>query len=100
MGLNQVNTEAQNGERIKHYHQDTVLLVSTCQNRPNNMYEDARQLPWLECLDNILKNMSTRLSTLREENENKVGVVLYVGAIIQERWITLSTNVNYSIRTK
>jgi hypothetical protein len=44
--------------------------------------------------------MSTRLSTLREENENKVGVVLYVGAIIQERWITLSTNVNYSIRTK
>jgi hypothetical protein len=39
------------------------------------MYEEARMLPWLYCIDNILNIMSTRISTLQEENKNKTGVV-------------------------
>jgi hypothetical protein len=31
--------------------------------------------------------MSMGISTLREENQNKVGVVSYVGAIMLERWV-------------
>jgi hypothetical protein len=39
------------------------------------MYEEAGQLPWSYCLDNILNNMCTRIATLQAANTNETGVV-------------------------
>jgi SWIM zinc finger len=50
------------------------------------MYEEARQLPWLYCLDNILNNMCTRIATLREANKNETGVVPKCAQTMETRW--------------
>jgi hypothetical protein len=50
-------------------------IVSTNSSESSNsMYEDTRHLPWLYCHDTILNTMSTRISMLREDNENETGL--------------------------
>jgi hypothetical protein len=48
--------------------------------------DNARKLPWLYCIDNILNTMSTRISTLRDMSRDKVGVVPEVVGILQNWW--------------
>jgi SWIM zinc finger/Transposase, Mutator family len=62
------------------------IISSNISESSNSLYEDARKLPWLYCIDNILTTMSTRISMLREKNRDKVGVVPEVVGIIQNRW--------------
>jgi hypothetical protein len=51
-------------------------IVSTNSSESSNsMYEEARQIPWLYCLDTSLNTMCTRISTLREANRDETGVV-------------------------
>jgi acyl carrier protein phosphodiesterase len=52
------------------------------------MYEEARKLPWLYCLDNVLNSMSSRRSTLRAVNKNKTGVVPECYEKLDNRWTT------------
>jgi hypothetical protein len=52
----------------------------------NSMYEDARNLSWLHCIDNIMNSISTRIVTLREGNRNKTGVVPDCAGIIDKWW--------------
>jgi SWIM zinc finger len=50
------------------------------------MYEDARNLPWLYCLDTILNSMSTRIALLREASVKVTGVVSKCAQVIEVRW--------------
>jgi hypothetical protein len=51
-------------------------IVSTNSTKSSNsMYEDAKHLPWLYCLDTILNTMSTCISVLREASQDETGVV-------------------------
>jgi hypothetical protein len=51
----------------------------------NSIYEEARQLQWLYCLDTILNTMCTRIST-REANRNETGVVHKCAQTMEMRW--------------
>jgi transposase-like protein len=61
----------------------TNILVSL-----NSMYNEARKLPWLYCLDNVLNSMSSCISTLRSVNKNKTGVVPECYKKLENRWTT------------
>jgi hypothetical protein len=50
------------------------------------MYEDARHLPWLYCLDKTLNTMSTCISVLREAAEDETGVVPKRAQILESHW--------------
>jgi SWIM zinc finger len=62
------------------------IISSNISESSNSLYENARKLPWLYCIDNILTTMSTRISTLREKSCDKVGVVPEVVGILQNPW--------------
>jgi hypothetical protein len=57
----------------------------------NSIYEDARKLPWLHCLDSVLNSMSSRISTLRSINKNKTGVVPACYEKLNNCWTTCAT---------
>jgi hypothetical protein len=61
----------------------------------NSMYEEARKLPWLYCLDNILNSMSSRISTLRALNKNKTGVVPEWYEKLDNRWTTCAGYIKF-----
>jgi hypothetical protein len=50
------------------------------------MYEDARNMPWLYCLDSILNNMADRIAMLREEHRKKVGVTPECAGLLRKHW--------------
>ena len=50
------------------------------------MFDDARNLPWLDCINSILDKLSTRISALRLENEDKTGVVPRMQEVLQKRF--------------
>jgi hypothetical protein len=48
-------------------------IVSTNISESSNaIYEDARKLPWLYCVDSILNHMSPHIATLCEKTEAKL----------------------------
>jgi hypothetical protein len=62
-------------------------IVSTNSSESSNsMYEDARHLPWLYCLDMILNSMSSRIALLREASTNATGIVPKCDQIMEMRW--------------
>jgi hypothetical protein len=80
---------------------DTALpprygIVSTSVSESSNsMYEEARKLPWLYCLDSVLSTMSSsRISTLRSMNKNKKGVVPECYEKLENCWTTCA---NYKV---
>jgi hypothetical protein len=78
--------------RSKEWMKDRTLpprygIVSTnISESSNSIYEDAHNLSWLHCIDNIMNSISTRIATLREGNRNKTGVVPECARIIDKRW--------------
>jgi hypothetical protein len=62
------------------------LISSNISESSNALYEEARKLPWLYCIDTILNTMSTSISTLREKNRDRVGVVPEFVGILENRW--------------
>jgi Transposase, Mutator family len=52
----------------------------------NSMLDNARALPWLDCIDTLLDKMSTRITTLRLQNKDKSGVVPNMKSVLQKRF--------------
>jgi hypothetical protein len=50
------------------------------------MYEDARHLPWLYCVDTILNSLSTRIALLREGSANETGAVPKCAQVMEFCW--------------
>lgn len=50
------------------------------------MFNEARDLSWLDCIDTILDKLSTRITTLRMANKDKSGVVPNMHAVLQKRF--------------
>jgi MULE transposase domain len=62
------------------------ITTSNISESANSMFEEAREMPWLQCIDTILDKMSTRISKSREANRSKTGVVPKCGELLQQRW--------------
>ena len=62
------------------------IRTSNMSEATNSMFDDARDVSWLHCLDTILTKIVTRIGSLRQKHKDKTGVVEKTAGIVRKRW--------------
>ena len=62
------------------------IVTSNLSESTNAMFETARDVPWMTCLDMILSRMVERIGKLREAYKERTGVVDSVVKILEHSW--------------
>jgi hypothetical protein len=62
------------------------ICTSNLSESANQMFEEARDKSWLHCMDSVLRTMSKRIASLREEHKGLEGVEQTVLSLMNKRW--------------